>query len=132
MKLKPMMLEKKENRIKKYYNKVKFVITGLIATVTFSPMNVYANDDSKNFIVPDSLKEDPEKFAMSAIMNIVFKVAFLLGVAMLIKGIADVVKSFASNNSESRTQGLTYAIVGIVLMALEVIIVATKLLEVSS
>lgn len=127
--MKPMMLEKKENRIKKYYNKGKFVITGLIATVTFRPMNVYA--DNKNFIVPEGLKEDPEKFAMSAIMNIVFKVAFLLGVAMLIKGIADVVKSFASNNSESRTQGLTYAIVGIVLMALEVIIVATNLLEVS-
>ena len=131
MKLKPMMLEKKESRIKKYYNKVKFVITGLIATVTFSPMNVYA-DDEKNFIVPEGLKDDPEKYAMSAIMNIVFKVAFLLGVVMLIKGIADVVKSFASNNSESRTQGITYAIVGIVLMALEVIIVATNLLEVSS
>ena len=66
---------------------------------------------------------------MGGILDIIFNIAFYIGVVIAVIGVVSFVLAFKDDNAESQSRGVRLAIVGIVLIGIKALIKMTGLIS---
>ena len=114
------LLEKSKLGLKK----AKKVIAGISAAFTFgmlSAMPASAATTINNNATTASV--------IGGILDIIFQIAFYLGVVIAVIGVVSFIMSFKDDNAESQSRGIRLALVGTALIGIRLLIKMTGLIS---
>ena len=96
-------------------------VTGLVASMfAFTKSKVGFSKINPNLTTESGV---------GAILDIIFQIGFYVGAIGVVMGIFITVQSFLTENPESRNKGITFAVVGAVLMGLELLLKTAGIIQ---